>query len=305
MKLSSFISSILFLLVITIIVSCKNEEEEVFPADYSCSSLPPFVQKLGFNPKRSAFSTSERTQMGLVLKEIGINDTVSRTYQDSSWKKAGWMSSIQLDDRGNIFLAPGAFISVYNNPPDSQNVLYKVEGSTGLMHPYIELPKPEGYQNLRNPFGIMSIAFNCKNNLLYVSSVAGSDAASERGMLFVIDAASGKIIQTISGNDFFGLEIVVQGGKPFLFAGRTRYASVERLSLTDKGKISGHPLRIINLDSVSLSGNNKVRKIVANKDGTCTLYAIAFDYNLIPASEKLGTVYQMVYNEESGKWKLL
>jgi hypothetical protein len=279
--------------------SCKEEKAEA--SQYSCKTLPSFVRNLGFDPQRSAFSTSEKHIMGLVLKEF--NDTGNRIYQHPGWRQAGWLSALRLDKYGNIFTSPAPFISVLDNPVKKQNILYKIGATDQLMTAFIELPIP-GDSSTRNPFGIVGIAYNCRNDLLYVSSIAGSDLQTERGCLYVIDAATKKIIERYEGKDLFGLEVCVIDNKARLLAGSTRTSQVFSFTLDGKGKLTGTPQPIIDLTNAGPRGDDKARKITLNNDGNLVISGLQFSYNLIASTERPETIYYFYYDSQQGKWLL-
>jgi hypothetical protein len=296
----NLLRTILFALTgVLFLYSCKEKEQQVQPADFICKTLPSFVRDVGFQASRSAFSTAERQTMGLVLKEFA--DTGSRIYQHPSWREAGWLSALQLDRSGNIFVAPAPFISVLNNPVSKQNILYIIKGVDQRMVPFIELPSNTDSSG-RNPFGITGIAYNCRDNLLYVSSVAGSDLHTEKGCLYVIDAATATIIDKYEGRDFFGLEVGVAGEKPLLLAGSTRTSEVYSFEIDGKGKLSGSPQLAFDLTNMGPRGDDKARKIVFNNDGTITVSGLSFSYNLIASTERPETLYYFRYDEQLEKW---
>jgi hypothetical protein len=299
--MKGFVSILTIALLAVVFSSCKEEGTKTDPAQYNCKTLPSFVRGLGFDPRKSAFSTSEKQVMGLVLKEF--TDTGSRIYQHPGWKQAGWLSALRLDKFGNIFTAPAPFISVLDNPVQKQNILYRVGGNDQLMTAFIDLPVADS--NNRNPFGIMGIAYNCKDNLLYVSSVAGSDIQTERGCLYVVDAATKKIIDRHEGKDFFGLEICVIDGKPVLLAGSTRTSQVFSFALDSKGKLAGDPQPIIDLGNAGPRGDDKARKITWNDDGSLAVSGLQFSYNLIASTERPETIYYFYYEPQQQKWLLV
>jgi hypothetical protein len=296
----SLLRTILFAFsAILFFYSCKEKEQVVQPADFICKTLPSFVRDVGFQPSRSAFSTGERQVMGLVLKEFA--DTGNRIYQHPSWRSAGWLSVLQLDRSGNIFVAPAPFISVLDNPVSKQNTLYIIKGVDQRMVPFIELPANTDSTG-RNPFGITGVAYNCRDNLLYVASVAGSDLHTEKGCLYVIDAATASIIDKYEGKDFFGLEMGVAGEKPLLLAGSTRTSEVFSFDIDSKGKLRGTPQLAVDLTNMGPRGDDKARKIVFNNDGTITVSGLSFSYNLIASTERPETLYQFRYDTELKKW---
>jgi hypothetical protein len=283
--------------------SCKEGDEEVTAAEFTCKALPGFVRDLGFDAQRSAFSTGEKQLMGLVLKEFS-KDGIAKTYQHSSWSKAGWLSALQIDRHGNIFVAPAPFISVLDNPAGKQNILYKVDGATQQMTPFIELPAADSNTS-RNPFGITGITYNCRNQLLYVASIAGSTIDKENGCLYVIDANSKAIVDKYEGKDLFGLEIAVVDKHLRLLAGSTRTPDIYSFNIDGQGKISSEPETILSLANLGPRGDDKARKIVFNPDESITVSGLEFMYNLIASTERPETVYSFRYDLSVKKWILI
>jgi hypothetical protein len=282
--------------------SCK--EETVNAADYTCKALSPFVKNTGLDPARSAFSTSETRIMGLVLKEFSNNNSVpAKIYQHSSWKMGGWLSPIQIDKFGNIYTAPAPFISVLDNPIKNQNTIYKVNGTDGVMTEFIKLPMPDSLTN-RNPFGIVSIAFNCKKNILYVSSVAGSTAQKEMGCLYVIDLEKKAIVDKITGMDFFGIQLVVADDKLRLLSGSTRNSNIYSIKINGNGRFASQPEIVASIEGLGLRGDDKVKKIIFKGDGQIQVKGLEFNYNLIAPTEKQESTFNFIYDMDLQKWAL-
>ena len=231
-----------------------------------------------------------------------IPATGSTSIRDGG-RRVGYPFS-QLDKFGNIFTSPAPFISTLDNPVSKQNILYRVSATDQLMEAFIDLPVPDT-TTTRNPFGIMGIAYNCKDNLLYVASIAGSGIETERGCLYVIDAVSKKIIDKYEGRDFFGLEVCVIDGKPYLLAGSARTSQVFSFLLNSKGKLSSAPQLIIDLTNEGPRGNDKARKIIMNKEGVLVISGLHFNYNLVASTEIPETIYYFHYDESGKKWSFL
>ncbi len=294
----------LYFVLGTIPFSCKEANEEINAADYSCKALPAFIKSTGLNPARSAFSTSETHTMGLVLKEFPLPNANAqpKIYQHPSWKIGGWLSPIQIDNMGNVFTAPAPFINVYNNPAQNSNTIYKVNNTSGVMEEFMRLPITDSL-SYRNPYGILSIAFNCKKNILYVSSVAGSTPQKENGCLYAIDIASKKIIDKISGKDFFGIQLVVANDQLQLLAGSTRNSNIYQLKIKKDGSFTGSPSIAASIEGLGARGDDKVKKIIFKSDGNIQIKGLEFNYNLIAPTEKQESNYGFYFDTETKKWQ--
>ncbi|HTE10059.1 MAG TPA: hypothetical protein VK645_03800 [Chitinophagaceae bacterium] len=298
-------SILFFFIACTGLFSCQSSVKAVY-SDNNCKLIPPFVARLGFDPKKSYFSTSEKRTMGLVLMEAvdaqNLQAGATKKYQDSSWKKAGWLAPIQLDNRGNIFTAPAPFINVLNNPAADQNTVYKIDGQTGKMAPFLQLPLPDSLTD-QNPYGIIGMVYLCESGSLYISTIAGSNRNYEKGCIYQVNIATGKTEDKLTGMDVLGMGIAYTTGERRLFFGKARTSDVFSITLGKKGGFSGKPQFEFSLSGMGPRGDDKVRRIKTGKDGSLEVYGMEFNFNLIAPMEKQETVYQFAYNEEEKKWR--
>jgi hypothetical protein len=304
-----------FLLMIGLLAAvpggCKqkgdSQEEIPFSAN-QCRVLPPFVTRLGFDKNKSAFSTSDNKKMGLLLIEVNDpNDTSAnsrRVHQHPSWKSAGWLAPIQLDNRGNIFVGPAPLINVFNNPTDKQNQLQKVDGVTGEMKMFVDLPKGDAV-NEQNAFGILGLTFFCEAGTLYASSVSGSSRSKEAGGIYCIDPETGDIKDQLDGVDAFGLGICNIEGKHKLYFGKARNGDIFSITLTAGGKFADKPQKIASIEGLGPRGDDKVKKIVFSPRGEMMVEGYEFNFNLIAPTEKQTTQYRFRYNPNSGQWDFM
>ena len=308
MKKLNFFNQALIAVVLAPFFFSSCKEDLVEYNDNNCKAIPQFISRLGFDKKHSYFSTSEKHTMGLVLIEAveGNNITTGKVkqHQDSSWKTAGWLAPIQIDDKGNIFVGPAPFINVLHNGMKDQNTLYKVDAINGKMQVFVKLPFATEITNNQNPFGIIGLAYLCETNSIYVSSVAGSDRQHERGVIYQVDAGNGKIIDQLEGIDALGMGISYKSGKRELFFGKARSTEVYAIELDHKGKFKGPPYPAFSLVNLGLRGDDKVRKIKTDKNGDVVVYAMEFNFNLIAPGEKQESVYYFFFDEEKKHWTL-
>ena len=298
-------------LVLLVLVSCIflfscRQQGKIPYSDNNCKLVPPFVARLGFNAKNSFFSTSEKKTMGLVLLEAvdpqNPKAGATKKFQDSSWTKAGWLAPIQLDNRGNIFTGPAPFINVLNNPATDQNTIYKINGQTGKMAAFLQLPLPDSMTE-QNPYGIIGMVYLCESSSLYVSTVAGSTRNAERGCIYQVDITTGKTEDRLAGMDVLGMGIAYTTGERRLFFGKARTPDVYSIVLTGKGGFDGKPRFEFSLSGLGPRGDDKVRRIKTGKDGTLEVYGMEFNFNLIAPSEKQENIYRFAYDEADKKWK--
>jgi outer membrane protein assembly factor BamB len=292
------------ILCLTSLLSCNDDKAEY--QDNDCKSQGAFIKNVGFNPARSALSTSENRKMGLVLIQFNENgDTTNggkKIYQHPSWKTAGWLGPILIDPQGNCFVGPIPVINLLDNPPAKQNTIYKVDASTGEMKMFMELPVAENISPT-NPYGILAFAYLCETNTLYISTVQGSTRDTEKGFIYAVDATTGKIIDKISNIDAIGMGISYMSGKRRLYFGSARTPDIYSVVLSKEGKFEGNPSLEFSITDLGPRGDDKVRRIKFDKTtGYMQIYAVEFNYNLTAPTEKQENIYSFAWNEETQKW---
>lgn len=285
--------------------SCKDEmsEDEIYAiGQTACKKTAPFISSLGFNPNTSAFSTTEKRVKGLVLLQFEAGNTNYKIYQDSSWKKFGYLGSIATDDLGNVYTSPIPVVNTLDVPIDSMNKIYKVDASTGKMEMFLNLPKPILASN-SVPFGVLGNFFDCHAKKLYVASVAGSTSDNEAGVIYVIDLASKIIIDSLKGIDAMGLFVGGNTGKKLLYIGKARTSEIVTIELDKEGKFKGKNVQtIFSLDGLGPRGNDRARKIRYDKYGNLIVNGLDFAFNLAAQSETPETVYKFSFDDIEKKW---
>lgn len=286
--------------------SCNNSEEKKeitgIRTMEECKRQPPFVRRMGYDPARSALSTSERKTKGLVLKELNKDNTVARTFQSPGWAVAGGMGPIVLDDMGNVFVSPAPVINVLDNDPLKQNIIYLVEGASGNMKPYIDLPRAAD-PTPENPYGILAMTYDCETKILYVTTVSGSTREKINGRIYSIQVgAEPKVIDMLENIDAFGVSIAYLNEEKRLFFGNARKSEILSVGLNDKGKFSDEIKKEFSIDGLGPRGDDVVRKLHFEKNGVLTVMGIEFNFNLIAPTEKQETVYGFAYDPTKASW---
>jgi hypothetical protein len=191
---------------------------------------------------------------------------------------------------GNIYVAPAPRVNLYDNPPEQQNTIYKVDTDTGELAEYIRLPfaapmPPE------NPFGIIGLAYDCDTNSLYAASVYGSGKDAEVGIIYQVDLDTGKVASQLKNIDAFGLGVFNRIAGKRLYFGLTRKSEVWSVALGDDGMIRGKPRFEFSMAGWGADGDDKARRIVFRKADEMFVRGSAFNYNLIAGTERIQTDY--------------
>lgn len=261
-----------------------SAERQGPPSGIPCRAFPPFASKLGFSA-RAGIDASDTREPGLRLVEPAGQGQQPRVYQDPSWLQAGYLGAPILDLSGNVYVAPAPQTSLALNPPDRQNRIYKIDGASGTMALFADIP-PAQPPSLENPFGVLGLAVDCRTNSLYASSVAGSTRAAERGQLVRIDLRSGQVLGTLDGIDGFGLAVGRDGSAPGgrLYFGRARTPEIWSVALDQSGAFAGQPERELALGPWLADGDGRARRLALGEDGTLTATVSPFTYTLAPPS---------------------
>ncbi len=288
---------------------CLYAQREIKP----CQQEPAFIKTLGFDPLWTGLSTSEKKAIGICLiafeKKAGESapspqSTKASVYQHPSWKEAGYLSTITFDRQGNVYAIPAPLISMLYNKPEKLNTVYQIDAKTGEMGEWISLPF-YGKPGVNNPYGLLGIAYDCLQQTMAVASVAGSDRYNERGVIYLIDVQSKKIVDTIRNIDAMGLAFALdEKGNKRLYFGKTRSGELHSVQVANNGKwIRKTKRKELTLEGYGPRGDDKARKIKFNGN-QMVVSGTAFNYNLQASSEKPETVYTFIWLPKEKNWGL-
>lgn len=266
-----------------------------------CRSIPRFAQAMGYT-QASVLSTVGK-EKGLVLFDPPgtTGGDPKNIYQHPTWDDAGYFGAPVTDRSGNIYLAPAPRVSLLDNPPEQQNTIYKVDTDTGVMAEFIKLP-PAAPLSPNNPFGLLSLAYDCDTESLYASSVAGSTRTDEVGRIFRIDLKTGKVASQFDGVDAFGLGVFNGVTGKRLYFGAARAPEVRSVALDGRGDFAGKPRLEFSMAGLGAEGDEKARRILFTTN-TMEIRAMEFEFNLIATSERQQSVYQLRYNASVDAWR--
>ncbi len=278
-----------------------------------CQKEPAFIRTLGFDPLWTALSTSEKQKIGIVLVEFeqlpnqlapSINTPKKTVYQHESWKQAGYFSSITFDFFGNAYTLPTPLISMLYNPIKKLNTIYKIDGYTGILQEWLSLPFA-AFPHANNPYGLLGITYDCTSDLLIASTVAGSSRQRELGVIYLIQATTKKITDTLKNKDVIGMTVAFdEKNKKRLYFGKARTGAIYSIPIQANGKFIRNQLRFeLSLDGYGPRGDDKARKMKM-LNGSLLVSGVAFNFNLQASSEKPETNYSFRYNRVVKKWEL-
>lgn len=268
-----------------------------------CQAVPNFALDMGYD--ESAIMSTNETTKGLFIydRPLEVGQPLTNVYQHPSWDDAGYLGTPINDELGNIFAAPAPRVNLYDNPPEQQNTLYKVDTDTGEMAGFVTLPSAAPMPP-ENPFGIVGLAYDCDTKSLYAASIAGSTRAEEIGIINQIDPASGEILSQLKNIDAFGLGVFNRILGKRLYFGLTRKSEVWSVALDGDGTIKGKPRFEFSMVGWGTDGDEKARRIVFRRADEMILRGSQFNYNLIAGSERQQTDYLLRYDPVQDIWLL-
>ncbi len=265
-----------------------------------CRRGPRFTAALGFGDQAS-IGTAIQGVMGLAIVDPTANQGQGGLYQHPTWDDAGYLGAWTYDRSGNVYTAPAPLVSLVENPPEKQNIVYKVDSDSQIMAPWIDLPAalpPSG----ANPFGVVGLAYDCDSELLYAASLAGSTAGQEVGRIFVIDLASGQVVDMLEGIDAMGVGVYNGSQGKRLYYGLTRRPEMWSIALDEQGRFTGEPRFELSLADLPTEGRQTVRRIRFGSGADATLYLVNFNYTLQVAGERQETILRLTYDPFSDTW---
>jgi hypothetical protein len=269
-----------------------------------CQAVSNFALEMGYD--ESAIMSTNETLKGLFIydRPAEADAPLTNVYQHPSWDDAGYLGTPVNDGFGNIYVAPAPRVNLYDNPPDQQNTIFKVDTDTGVMAEYIKLPAAAP-PSAENPFGVVGLAYDCDTESLYAASIAGSDRDTEIGVIYHIDLKTGEIRSQLNNIDGFGLGVFNRALGKRLYFGLARTSEVWSVALDDEGRIKGRPRIEFSMVGWGPDGDDKARRIVFRKLDEMILRGSQFNFNLIAGSERRQTDYLIRYDPVQDLWFLV
>jgi len=285
-----------------------------FQKSRSCVRFPYFLSKMRI-PQPIAIDLSQQHYKGLAfLFGRGFN----RAVHIKAWERFDYFGGYALDRSGNMYLAPMPFISVKPYTFNLQKNIYKLDSKNGKLSIWLTLDEVKATSN--NPFGIISIVYDCDDNTLWVSSISGSDYFTSRGIIYHIDIPTKEIIQKVEGVDALSLQLLKSEKGKYLLAGLAKDNSLVALEIKDnrlklsqnsresetsvpkKARINPSvPIKLFELPNKE----EHIRKIKIVGKNHLQIQTIPFSYNLIAQTLEQASIrksYDLVWDKN--KWSL-
>ena len=267
---------------------------EEFGKIRSCGRVPTFLNKAGV--KRPIIDLSQLEYKGIAFY-YGAN--FSKVVHKTEWERYDALGTYTLDSKGNIYLTPNPFISIKPYTFNLQKAIYKMDSNSGKLTRWMEIDdvKP----NSTNPYGLISIVYDCDNGTLVVSSIDESNYKSQKGVIYQINPKTQDIINRAENFDALTINIIHSRKNKYLIAGSARDNGVYAFEYKNS-KFLGKAHKLFELPNPRL----RVRKIKVIAKNRLKIESIKFNYSLVAETNKKQRYeYIATYNPTNYTWSVV
>lgn len=267
----------------------NNESIGAFKKQSSCARHPQFLSHLNVT-QPVTIDLSQQQFKGLAFL-YGKN--FSKVIHPKAWETFEHFSTYALDKQGNIFLAPMPFISIKPTTFNLQKNIYKLDSLTGKISIFMHFD--EVLPSASNPYGIISLVYDCDDDTLWVSAIDESNYREEKGVIYHIDIKSKEILQKVEGMDALTLRLLNSKNGKFLLLGSARKNVLYGFKIEQQKIVSDSKIKLLELPSA----NERIRKIKITKENLLELQTIPFSYTLIAetSTNQERKEYEIEWNE--------
>ena len=224
----------------------------------------------------------------------------SKVIHPKAWEVYEHFSTYALDEVGNAYLAPMPFISIKPTTFNLQKNIYRLDSKTGKLDIFMNFD--DVHPSASNPYGIISLAYDCDDQTLWVSAIDESDYKSQKGVIYHVDVKSKRVLKRVEGFDALTITLLkTQKGK-FLLAGSARENALYAYGIENK-MLSQNAEKILELPFAQ----EHIRKIKVRGQNLLELQTIPFSYTLIAQTSEGSerNHYNAKWDSSSLTWSLV
>jgi hypothetical protein len=289
---------VVFALLAIYVKNSEAKREELgfnignFGKQKSCARYPNFLQKLKI-PQPIAIDLSQQNHKGLAfLYGRGLKEALHL----KTWEKFDHFSTYALDSKGNMYLSPMPFISIKKNTFAFQKNIYTLDTDSGNLSVWMHVDEVQAGKN--NPYGIISLVYDCDDHTLWVAAIDESHYAQQKGVIYQIDIQSKKVVQRLEGIDALSLQLLKTNYGKYLLYGSARESGLFALKLEQD--VIGEGIKLFNLPVA----NEYIRKIRIRDDNRLELQTIPFSYSLVAeTSSKVRNRHTVFWDTKNKAWR--
>jgi len=266
---------------------------EDFDKVRSCAILPPFLYRNGI--RRPLIDLSQQHYKGVAFL---YGPKFSKVLHKKTWERFDALGTYTIDRYGNIYLTPNPFISINASTFNLQKAIYKMDKESAKLERWMEID--EITPTASNPYGLISVLYDCKDGTLWASAIDKSGYKGSRGRIYHINPKSKEVIEKIEGVDALTLAWLHTKKRRYLLIGSAIDNGLYAFRF-ENGKILKSPRKLFELPNPKLH----IRKIKVAGKNRLYIEAIKFTYSLIAETTKqLRTHYMAVYDSDKKKWNI-
>jgi len=260
----------------------------------SCAIHPVFLKQLKVT-QPITIDLSQQQFKGLAFL-WGKN--LSNVIHPKAWETYEHFSTYALDEVGNAYLAPMPFISIKPTTFNLQKNIYKLDSKTGKLDIFMNFD--DVHPSASNPYGIISLVYDCDDQTLWISAIDESDYREQKGVIYHVDVKTKTVLQRVEGLDALTITLLKSKKGKFLLAGSARENALYAYGI-EKGKLSDDAEKILELPSAQ----EHIRKIKVRGDNLLELQTIPFSYTLIAQTSEGSerNHYDVKWDDISFAWK--
>ena len=270
-----------------------NFKLEEFGKIRSCSRMPSFLYRIGI--KRPVIDLTQLHYKGIAFY---YGAKFNRVLHKKEWERYDALGTYTIDNYGNIYLTPNPFISIKDTTFNLQKAIYKMDSKSGQLTRWMEIDdiKP----NSANPYGLISIVYDCDNKTLVASSIDESNYKSQKGVIYQIDPKNKDVINRVEGFDALTVNLLHSKNHKYLIAGNARDNGVYAFEYNN-GKLDTKAHKLFELPNPRL----RVRKIKIIDKNRLKIESIKFNYSLVAETNKKQRYeYIATYNPTNSTWSI-
>jgi len=264
-----------------------------FDKQRQCARLPLFLQTLHIsNPVM--IDLSQQRYKGVAFL---FGSKLQRVIHRKGWEAYGYLGTYALDEKGTLYLTPMPYISIHRDTFALQTNIYRMDTRTGKLSKWMHLDdvKPSA----SNPYGIISIVYDCDTGTLWVSAIDQSDYQVQKGVIYHIDPVHKKVLETIGGIDALTLALLRTDQGRYLLVGSAREPALLAYPLDEPVKQDMKPQRVLKLPNP----DERIRKIKVVGRNYLRLEAIPFSYSLVAQTDRVyRTYYDAFFDTNKTQW---
>jgi len=241
-----------------------------FNKQRSCARHPAFLKQLKVT-QPVTIDLSQQQFKGLAFL---YGKDFSKVIHPKAWETFEHFSTYSLDEVGNAYLAPMPFISIKPTTFNLQKNIYKLDSKTGKLEIFMNFD--DVHPSASNPYGIISLVYDCDDHTLWVSAIDESDYREQKGVIYHIDVKTKSVLQRVEGFDALTIALLKSEKGKFLLAGSARENALYAYAI-ENSKLSSSAEKILELPSAG----EHIRKVKVRGENLLDLQTIPFSYTLI------------------------